>query len=232
MCTYAMGYLQGLIEKKETKEEIENAVKTMCRVLPGHYREQCQTMVSTYGDMIIDYLMDHVHPSEICQKIGLCSGISKKVYNRAHHRFMLGFKLPKGVSCTVCTYAMGYFDSILTDKRVEKKIEQEVVQLCSHLPYTFKNECDALITEYGDTLVELLVSELNPSKVCTALKVCPWSLRLWHCWKWRVDVVPWCLVVITSMDLIVMLNMKSNHPHRMWLELVVTDKVILIILLT
>ena len=40
MCTYAMGYLQGLIEKKETKEEIENAVKTMCRVLPGHYREQ------------------------------------------------------------------------------------------------------------------------------------------------------------------------------------------------
>ena len=44
------------------------------------------------------------------------------------------------VSCELCTQAVGYLDSVLTEKSTEDEIKKEVESLCSNLPDAFKNE--------------------------------------------------------------------------------------------
>ena len=45
MCTYAMGYLQGIVEKEKSKEKIEEAVKKLCHHLPSKYAKKVRYMI-------------------------------------------------------------------------------------------------------------------------------------------------------------------------------------------
>merc|ERR1712212_1199959 len=45
-------------------------------------------------------------------------------------------------------------------------------EVCSLLPSTIRQECTALVNEYGPAILNILTQELNPSLVCTTLGLC------------------------------------------------------------
>jgi len=168
---YAMGKLDAILGDKTTEQEIISTVESLCTHLPASLGGECKSLIDNYGDAIIQVLLQEMQPNTICEFIGVCQAGNKKVVNPKH---MLAMRMSfKGASCEVCEYAMGYLDNLIEAKSAETKIESLVESLCSHLPATFKNECDALITEYGDDLIKLVVNNfLSPANVCKELTLC------------------------------------------------------------
>jgi saposin len=169
-CMYAMGALDQVIGQKTTEDKIIHAVESLCDHLPKTYSSECKSLVDNYGDAIIQALIKEVQPDVVCQFVKLCQ--SK---NHVQRKFMLAMRMRKvkSTSCEVCQYALGYLDQQIETKGAETKIEEEVESLCSHLPATFMNECDALITEYGPDLIKLVVDNfLSPKKVCKEISLC------------------------------------------------------------
>jgi len=168
VCTYAMGYLDGVLGEKKTEAEIKAALDDLCNKLPQYLSTQCVGLVQQYGDEIVKLLVEELTPSKICAELKLCS--SKYDSN---HKYMMAMRMSlQGASCTVCEYAMGYLDSKLESKPVEQEIEGLVEDLCNDLPAVIKNECDALITEYGDNIIRLVIDQFQPATICKELKLC------------------------------------------------------------
>lgn len=52
------------------------------------------------------------------------------------------------------------------------------MDVCLVLPSSAREECDTLITNYGQAIVDILVSELTPSQLCPELGLCPKALEV------------------------------------------------------
>ena len=63
------------------------------------------------------------------------------------------------VECEVCTQAIKYLDSKLTEKSTEEEIKKEVISLCSHLPTAIENE----VIKYLFTIMESYYPRLSLS---------------------------------------------------------------------
>ena len=59
------------------QEEIIQAVKKVCSILPSQYRSECDDLIEQYGKTIIQKLINNVPPREICSSIGLCAPNTK-----------------------------------------------------------------------------------------------------------------------------------------------------------
>ena len=54
----------------------------------------------------------------------------------------------------------------------QASIEAALEKVCDLLPATVKTECDDFVKHYGPVVINLLVHELAPKVVCTALGLC------------------------------------------------------------
>ncbi|XP_065684765.1 prosaposin isoform X5 [Hydra vulgaris] len=166
-CQYAMGKLDAILTDNATEAEIKQAVENLCAKFPSAIAGECKILIDLYGDMIISMLAQELKPSVICQALGLCTEKMAAKFTKLKIKHFLAMRQEvKGVSCSICEYAMGYLDKELETKKVETEIEQEIQVLCKKLPSAFSNECDALITEYGDDLIKLVVEQIKPAEVC------------------------------------------------------------------
>eukprot|EP00092_Neocalanus_flemingeri_P018643 GFUD01020189.1.p1 GENE.GFUD01020189.1~~GFUD01020189.1.p1 ORF type:complete len:105 (+),score=37.65 GFUD01020189.1:31-345(+) len=78
------------------------------------------------------------------------------------------------LACSLCKTVMELLDQYLTDTTNEEAIADALKQICAALPSPLDAECDAMISEYTDDIIELLVNEyLSPQQVCDALTLCP-----------------------------------------------------------
>merc|ERR1711892_804747 len=78
------------------------------------------------------------------------------------------------LTCSLCKTVMELLDQYLTDTTNEQAIADALKQICAALPSPLDAECDAMISEYTDDIIELLVNEyLSPQQVCDALSLCP-----------------------------------------------------------
>jgi len=78
------------------------------------------------------------------------------------------------ITCSLCMTLMEILDANLTDPSNEQAVVDFLDQVCSFLPTEIQAECHALITEYVDDIIELLVNQyLAPADVCDAISLCP-----------------------------------------------------------
>lgn len=45
-------------------------------------------------------------------------------------------------------------------------------KVCSKLPKSLVNQCETLVNQYTQELVDMLVADFTPEEVCTYLKIC------------------------------------------------------------
>ena len=55
---------------------------------------------------------------------------------------------------------------------LQAEVKAALEKVCALLPSTIKQECDDFVKQYADLVVQLLVHELDPTQVCTALQLC------------------------------------------------------------
>ncbi|KAJ8248200.1 hypothetical protein GJAV_G00239440 [Gymnothorax javanicus] len=168
ICEAVMQELENMLEDKATEEEVIHAVEKVCKIVPAKYRAQCNDLVETYGQAIIDLLVQEADPKTVCTLLGLCSssrGTLIPVLNQA--------KFEQGGFCEVCEMAVRYIDGILEDNATEAQIKDAVEKVCNFLPDSIQTECNQLIDQYEPVFVELLIQALDPEFVCTKMGACP-----------------------------------------------------------
>lgn len=160
MCEFVMQFLRNVLEQKDTREDIENAVESVCGLMPRTLSEECQDYVEAYGDQVIELLAQEIDPAQVCQMIHLCPSQPEVV------------AVKDDVTCAMCEYAMMQLDQILGDHRTEEEIRQALDQLCSLLPKTVSAECQTFVNTYTDQIIHMLIDQLTPDQVCVQLHLC------------------------------------------------------------
>merc|ERR1711915_826728 len=78
------------------------------------------------------------------------------------------------LSCSLCKTVMELLDAYITDGATEQQIADALKQICSVLPSPLDIECEVMITEYTDDIIELIINQyMRPDQVCEALSLCP-----------------------------------------------------------
>ncbi|MPC96384.1 Prosaposin [Portunus trituberculatus] len=107
-------------------EDIENAVESVCGLMPHHLSEECEDYVEAYGDQVIELLAQEIDPaknltlsSQVCQMIHLCPAQPETMPQK------------EDVSCVMCEYAITQLDKMLGDHKTE--LGPSLKQLPSYL---------------------------------------------------------------------------------------------------
>ncbi|XP_041116849.1 prosaposin-like isoform X1 [Polyodon spathula] len=168
VCEYVMKEIESMVEQEKTEESIIHAVKVVCSILPDTLSAQCRDLIESYGQAIIELLIQEADPKTICTVLGLCKDAS-----RLYIPAMDQARFKAGDFCQVCQMAVRYIDGILQQNATEAEIEAAVQKVCSFLPAAMQEECDQLVEQYEPMLVQLLLQILDPDFVCTKLSACP-----------------------------------------------------------
>ncbi|CAB1353405.1 unnamed protein product [Coregonus sp. 'balchen'] len=138
----------------------------------GHKKTECKALIETYGQDIIDLLVQEADPKTICTVLGLCQDAS-----RAFIPVLDRSQVEAGGFCDVCKMAVRYIDGILEQNATEAQIEDAVRKACSFVPEGIRSKCDQLVELYEPMLVQLLLQVLDPDFVCMKVGVCPEAVQ-------------------------------------------------------
>lgn len=172
ICEFVMKQLDSMLEDHATEEEIIQSVEKVCSILPSSLSAQCKDLIETYGQAIIDLLVQQADPKTVCTMLGLCNG-----QDRAYVVALDKPRFKAGGYCEVCKMAVNYIDGILEKNATEAEIEEAVRKVCNFLPDSYKTQCDQLVQQYEPILVQLLLEMLDPDFVCMKLGACPETVR-------------------------------------------------------
>ncbi|XP_022599359.1 prosaposin-like isoform X2 [Seriola dumerili] len=172
ICEFVMKQLESMLEDQTTEEEVIQAVEKVCTLLPSSLTAQCKDLIETYGQAIIELLVQQADPKTVCTVLALCNDAS-----RAYVSALDQARFKAGGYCDVCKMAVTYIDRILEKNATEAQIEEAVRKVCSFLPDSLQTECDQMIQQYEPMLVQLLLQMLDPDFVCMKVGACPEAVR-------------------------------------------------------
>ncbi|XP_026879158.2 prosaposin isoform X1 [Electrophorus electricus] len=168
ICEFVMRELENMIQDHTTEEEVVQAVEKVCNILPSTLTAQCKDLIETYGQAIIELIMQAADPKSVCVVLGLCNGAGRTLIP-----VMEKAEFEAGGFCDVCKMAVRYVDRLLEKNATQAEIEEAVKKVCNFLPDEYKTQCDQLVEQYEPMLVELLLQTLDPDFVCMKLGACP-----------------------------------------------------------
>jgi saposin len=163
ICQFVIGYIEGEVANNQTEENIIHVVQTVCDIVPSGLQSQCKSLISIYGEDIIQLLVNDEPASVVCSQIGLCD--SKVEIQVEENKQGTG-------DCSMCQFLMGYVESELGNNYTVANIEQVLDQVCTLVPSAFKAQCVSLINEYTSQLIQLLLNEETPELICQQIGLC------------------------------------------------------------
>ncbi|XP_061546111.1 prosaposin [Phycodurus eques] len=172
ICEFVMKQLEDMLEDQTTEKEVIAAVEKVCTHLPSTLSVQCKDLIETYGQAIIELLVQQADPKTVCTLLSVCNDAT-----RAYVHALDETVFKSGGYCKVCKMAVAYIDGILEKNATEGQIEEAVLKVCSFLPDSFQTECDQLVEQYEPMLVQMLLQMLDPDFVCLQVGACPEALR-------------------------------------------------------
>jgi len=164
ICEFALTQIDNMLGTNATEEEIIQTVEGICKRLPGTLKDQCDSFIDAYGDMIVQYLVQQLDPRQVCSELELCATV------QIVETYVLTYD--KVDKCELCMLISDYLSAFLADPKFEGNIEKLVENICPLLPASRKQECKDLIEDYGAYLLSLLAQETDKGKVCAAINLC------------------------------------------------------------
>ncbi|KAG5877456.1 hypothetical protein JTB14_026510 [Gonioctena quinquepunctata] len=237
LCLLTVTKLESIVKSDKTEESIKKALDKLCHDLPGSMVAQCDDFVETYTNELIELLMSDLNPKEVCVFLKMCEDIEpaeplppyvfKQVIGNIETNIIpdntinghfVGGKDPVVVEenpqCVICEYVMKEIDDKLKDNKTEENIENIVRDICNKLPGSINAQCNNFVDEYGDAVIQLLISALEPSDICRMIKLCTSHLE-----TIRVQILecPICEMAVEAMEKILN-NPKADHEIEHVLE--------------
>lgn len=190
ICEQVVPKIKDFLAMNSTQTEVLTLLEEACNEAGPELAGMCKSLVDQYEPVIMKNLVELVSdPKQVCTALGLCSSKQKKVI--AAKLIMGSLPLAKNFLaskpkpavlkskpyrasplCIICEFAMTELKTLLSENATQQDIEKALEEVCSLLPSTIRSECDQFVEQYGPAIVAILLQELDPSKVCTALGLC------------------------------------------------------------
>ncbi|XP_068183104.1 prosaposin [Antennarius striatus] len=206
ICEFVMKQLESMLEDQATEEEVIQAVEKVCTLLPSSVEQQCKDLIETYGEAIIELLVQQADPKVVCTVLGLC-----KEVHRLYISALDQTRFKVGGYCEACKMAITYVDELLEKNATEAQIEEAVRKACNFLPASLQTECDQLVEAYEPMIVQLILQMLDPDFVCMKLGACP-SARLQDTEKCTMGPEFWC----KNMDTANLCDAVAHCRRHVW----------------
>ncbi|XP_050430702.1 prosaposin isoform X2 [Adelges cooleyi] len=162
VCQSVLHYVQQVVTDPKSEAEIRSALESSCKVLPNSLTPECKQFVDQYGDAFISLVAQEVDPSVICPELKLCPAQEISIVST----------VKSSQSCTLCVMFMSTLESELKNKDNEVEIIKKLEKLCSKFPSHYKAECTAFVENNFQSLVDMIIAQLNGQDICTLLNVC------------------------------------------------------------
>lgn len=162
LCEYVIQTLDSILTDKNNREEIKNALETVCGFMPDSVSNKCEEFIDNYSEMILDLLTEGMSPKELCAAMNLCPAKPAILVQEDQER----------PYCTLCQYAISEVDKLLQDDKNEEKIKEVLDHICYQLRAPIGKECLSMVSQYTDEIVYMFTHDYTPDQVCQELKLC------------------------------------------------------------
>ena len=163
LCEFVMTKLEADLKDKTTQDEIKKAVENICTKMPKSVRAPCGKFVDNYSELIIT-LLTTMPPAKICEEIKMCVPPKTQEVVEAVSNDVL--------ECAVCQGAVTIIDRLLEDPNFDRNLEQAVEKTCQVAPRIYKKKCAELVSSYGPSIINMLLANAQPEKVCEEIQLC------------------------------------------------------------
>lgn len=182
-CSKILELSIDMLSNNDTQESIFETLRFLCMRLPGSdARASCVSQLQKYLPEVLQYLIKHLKPGEICEVLGLCADISQ---TRLHEHANSGSNVPGAQvdtkkdseveispQCTFCIFLMKKLEDLVPKERTEDAVVKAMETVCDHLPGSYKDQCDEFVKKYGKEVVDFLLSSVAPHTICAFLHLC------------------------------------------------------------
>ena len=171
LCEYVLHQLVEDLHNTTVQEEIETAIKNVCKKLPSSVEDECDKLIDTYGDALFFLLSQELDPSTMCVQLEMCQAVgSVELTKLPVDPYKAKSDDPN--TCALCEFVMSTLDKRLEDNKTEESIRVAMENVCAYMPTTVRKDCKRLVDAYAKQIIEALLADLTPDEVCTALKFC------------------------------------------------------------
>jgi len=165
LCEYVISNLDKMLKDKTNEKEIEDALESVCSLMPSSVEKQCDQFVDNYTELILQLLTGEVTPDEVCQYIGLCKPkLAPPVKSLPDSS--------KNPYCSLCEYALLTVENMIEDKKTEEEIENALDVVCYQLSVPVHKQCLKMVQKYTEKIIDLMVKEYSPEDVCSLINLC------------------------------------------------------------
>jgi len=151
-CELVMEALDTILTDNKTEEAIEQALETVCTIVPQSYQAECKQFIDEYVDTLIQ-LLKTASPSEVCSALGLCASTPE-------------------VKCNTCQLIVGDIAKLLEDEDFGHDIAKVLDTVCYVVPKSVRDQCRTMIDTYGPYIAQLLGSLADPKSICQEISLC------------------------------------------------------------
>ncbi|KAL0233661.1 hypothetical protein PCE1_002171 [Barthelona sp. PCE] len=161
-CAFIVDKAEAFITETTSEQAIVNFVqKHVCKHAKS-LRAQCDTIVENYGGQIIEWMVNRFNSKVICQTFKICPATNQLVIEAPSN----------GIWCPVCEEIVELVEEYIDKDSTRQYIEEFIDKHVCTLSKKHKAQCVNFVHQYGDSVIEWLVSKLDPKQMCGWLNVC------------------------------------------------------------
>lgn len=163
LCKNVVSSLREKLTDPAAKQTMLTFLEEGCARLPGSLAQECKTFVDENIDTLIAMIIEQLDPDSVCSILKICPASLKKTQ----------VKKFKDIECDLCKEVVGKVEEMVKDKKTEEEIKSALEKVCSYLPSSLSAKCKNFVDTYTETLITLLMEEVDPDMICAALNICP-----------------------------------------------------------
>lgn len=189
LCKMVLLQVKLMLNDKKSEQKILDYINQNLCARTGRSKETCRTLIDAYGPVILHLISQDIHPDQLCDMIGMCK--KKSCHDESDEQViaieMIELTPAKSVDkeaadqvknnnveCVLCEFAMSLLAKELSQNETEPQLEALMNKVCNKImPSQLRPQCSNFVQQYGPIIIQLLINKVEPTKICTAISVCP-----------------------------------------------------------
>ena len=180
-CRQVVLSVRAMLSDKKSQALIIKYVNANLCTLAGKSQEMCKMMVDAYAPVFFAMIVSDINDTQICTMIGMCDAkcLAQMAEKQRNHKSSIQHyhdesdKKAVNANCILCEFALNLLERVVSENQTEEEVFKMFDWVCREMPTSVRNECVAFVHAYGPLVAALVAKQIEPSKVCSYIGLCP-----------------------------------------------------------